>query len=180
MDRTLDAVGLQRAQVQPAAFAGPSGSAAGTLAAPGSRIALRLHAGPLLNADTRGQSLSVVVRIFELRDKEAFLRAPYEDFQKAVDASGFSRDVVRMREVVLTPGKAYEALEAVAADAPFVAVAALFRAPAAQRWRFVFETRAASRTGITLGAHGCALSVSAGNPIDTAPETLRLAGAVCP
>jgi hypothetical protein len=32
---------------------------------------------------------------------------------------------------------------------------------------------------VTLGVHGCALSVATGDPIDTPPEALRLAGVVC-
>ena len=56
---------------------------------------------------------------------------------------------------------------------------AQFRAPATGRWRFAFDTKAAEKTGITLGVHGCAMSVAAGEPVGTPPELLRLAGVQC-
>ena len=81
---------------------------------------------------------------------------------------------------MLTPGKQYDVVETVGVDAPYFAVVALFRAPAPQRWRFVFDAKSAATSGVTMGVHACALSVSAGNALDVAPEMLRVAGVQCP
>lgn len=146
------------------------------------KVALRMHAGDLLNTDDQGRSLSIVARVYKLRSSTAFLQLPYEAFSNTsvVDRSSpLSQDVVEMREITLTPGQRHEVIETVPVDATYVAVIALFRTPAPQRWRFVFETKGAATTGITLGLHGCAMSVAEGQPMDTAPEMARLAGVRC-
>jgi type VI secretion system protein VasD len=186
VDRTLQAVGLERPQPQMPTLDGVSGimPANGLPNAPpvARKITFRLHAGDVLNTDSSGRSLSIVARIYKLKDRTAFDAAPYPDFQELKPAKGtpFDSDIVDVREVVLTPGKQYDVIETVGVDAPYFAVVALFRAPAEQRWRFVFDSKAAASTGISMGVHACALSVSAGQPLDTAPEMMRVAGVHCP
>lgn len=182
LDRGLQAVGLQRPQPQMPTLDGATGGLPAGMPALSRKVTLRLHAGDVLNTDANGRSLSVVARIYKLRDKTAFASAPYSDFQelKPSKAPEFAADVVDVREVVLTPGKQYDVIETVGADAPYFAVVALFRAPAPQRWRFVFDSKSAAATGVTMGVHACALSVGAGNALDAAPEVQRVAGVRCP
>lgn len=146
-----------------------------------SRVALRIHAGEVLNTDRQGRSLSVVARIYHLRDATAFLQAPYEAFQQpALDkAAAFSADVIHIREVVLTPGQRHEVTESTEPGVGVIGVVALFRTPAESRWRFAFEARASAETGITLGAHACALSVTQGSAISASEELRRVAGSRC-
>nr|WP_246312400.1 type VI secretion system lipoprotein TssJ [Aquabacterium terrae] len=145
------------------------------------KVALRLHAGDLLNTDSAGRSLSIVARVYKLRASMAFMQAPYASFGQDTNPrdAAWSGDVIESRELVLAPGQRHEVIETLAPDASHLAVVALFRAPAEQRWRFVFDARAAARTGITVGLHGCAMSVAEGPAVDAAPETLRLAGVHC-
>ncbi len=176
VDKALQAIGLQKPAAMenmPALPALPLHNA----------VTLRVHAGEVLNTDPQGRSLALVARVYKLRATSAFLQTPYEAFQG--DAARykdlpFGQDVIDVREVVLTPGQKMEGLEKFGLDVKAVAVVALFRAPAERRWRFVFDTKAASSTGITLGVHACALSVAQGQPLEAAPETLRLAGVRCP
>ncbi|MEK8032533.1 type VI secretion system lipoprotein TssJ [Ideonella sp. DXS29W] len=183
VDKALDLVGLQRPSTMPAP--GSSESASKLAAAP-SKVAIRLHAGEVLNTTVDGRSLSVVARIYKLRDRAAFEQASYDGLQDprgspngAAASADWSRDVVDVKEVVLTPGQKFEVVETVPPEAPYVAVVAMFRAPAPQRWRFVFETKSVAQTGLTLGVHACALSVAAGQPVGAAPDALRLAGVRC-
>ncbi len=182
LDQTLQAVGLQRPQPQIPTQDGMLDAVPKGLPAAMRKVTLRLHAGDVLNTDASGRSLSVVARIYKLRDKVAFEEAPYAAFQelKSGKAPDFAADIVAVREVVLTPGKQYDVVETVGSEAPYFAVVTLFRAPSPQRWRFVFDSKAASTTGVTLGVHACALSVSAGQALDVPPETLRVAGVNCP
>lgn len=145
------------------------------------KVTLRLHAGDRLNTDAAGRSLSIVARVYKLKGSSAFLQAPYDSFAQDTPPrdSAWSRDVIESRELVLAPGQRHEVVETVTPEASHVAVVALFRAPAEQRWRFVFDARAAAKTGITLGLHGCAMSVAEGPVVDAAPETLRVAGVHC-
>ena len=83
---------------------------------------------------------------------------------------------VNPREMEILGEKSYKSLLDVTVPVDIVNV---FRAPDALRWRFVFDTKAAAKTGITIGAHACALSVSEGDPVGVPPDALRLAGVQC-
>jgi len=143
-------------------------------------VTLRLHAGEVLNTDAAGRPLTVVTRIYKLRATDTFLQSPYEAFQ-ADDPTNtpFAKDVVEMRELVMAPGQRLESVEPLGAEVRALAVVTLFRKPAPGRWRFAFEAKPASASGVTLGLHGCAMSVAQGQPLNTAPELLRVAGVRC-
>lgn len=143
-------------------------------------LTLRVHAGDQLNTDTQMRSLSVVMRVYKLRRLDAFLAAPYTAFVDAAsEKQSFGDDVVDVREVVMRPGQKHEVVETMPTDAGYIAVAALFRAPAEGRWRFAFDAKQAAKSGVTLGLHNCAISVAAGSPERAPAEALRLAGVQC-
>lgn len=178
LDRTLYVLGLQRSDaLLPQVQAGASAQAESRP----QRMALRLHAGQLLNLSAQGQPLSVVVRLFKLRERGALESAPHEAFHK--DPAGrypdVSGDILESRELVLTPGQKYEAVETLGTDVRYFAVVVLFRQPAEHRWRFIFDAKSAAGTGITMGLHGCAASVAAGQPLEMPIELLRVAGVRC-
>jgi type VI secretion system protein VasD len=176
LDSALGAMGLQRPAVSL-----PDGLPNRT-ERPSSKVTIRLHAGEVLNTTTDGRSLSVVARIYKLRERTAFEQAAYDTLQESrpsVPSPEWQRDVVGMKEVILTPGQKFEVVETVPPEAAYVAVVASFRAPAPQRWRFIFDSKQAAQTGLTLGVHACALSVASGQPLGIAPELTRLAGVRC-
>lgn len=185
--KTLEAVGLKKPEMpameMPAA--GPNGELPtlnGAAAARGTQrqVAMRIHAGNVLNTDSSGRSLAVVVRIYNLRGTTEFTQATYAMFAAGTSEKPFTdSDVINSKEIVLTPGQKYEMLEGLPAETTHVAVVALFRAPDSQRWRFVFNAKQAQQTGVTLGVHGCAMSVSIGEPIGVQSDALRLAGVTC-
>jgi type VI secretion system protein VasD len=143
-------------------------------------VTLRVHAGEQLNVDQQLRSLSTVVRVYKLKRIEAFMSAPYASFgDAAIEKVAFGDDVMDAREVVMRPGQKHEVVETLPNEVGYIAVVALFRAPAEGRWRFAFDAKQAEKTGITLGLHGCAISVAAGTPERAPPETLRLAGVKC-
>lgn len=178
-DRTLYVLGLQRTDALSLQAQGTPSSQSAQSAS--QRVGLRLHAGQVLNVSEQGQSLSVVVRLFKLRERIAFEQAPYGAFQKsdAGQHQGLATDTVESRDLVMTPGQKYEVVETLGPDVRYFAVAILFRLPAEQRWRFIFDAKAAATTGITLGLHGCAASVAAGQPLDVPIEMMRVAGVRC-
>jgi type VI secretion system protein VasD len=55
----------------------------------------------------------------------------------------------------------------------------LYRQPADQRWRYVFNAEAAEKSGLSLGAHACALTVQVGEPIGIALSVARSADMAC-
>lgn len=161
--------------------ASPPDAAAALTSAPKLRnVALRIHAGDILNVNNELRSLSVVIRIYKLKRLESFSSAPYSAFgRSAAESTAFGADVVEAREVVLTPGQRHEVIETLPSEAVHLGVVALFRSPAESRWRFAFEAATAAKTGITLGVHGCAMSVAEGSPVGAPIEAVRLAGVNC-
>ena len=132
---------------------------------PPRRVPIRLHAGENLNTGAGSQPLAVVARIYKLRQASAFERVAYDGFldpQRERELLG--PDLIEVREVLLIPGQRYEVIEKVSREAYFIGVVALFRHPAAQRWRVAFAAGEAEKAGITVGLHACALSVGAGAP----------------
>ncbi len=172
VDRTLEVLGI-RSPV--------SADEVRTAMPPSARkVALRLHAADLLNTDSQKRPLSVVIRIYKLRGADAFLSAPYVAFiDGESNQQPFRSDIVESRELVLRPGQRHEVIEPVPNAATHLGVVALFRSPAESRWRFAFRSREAERSGVTLGVHGCALSVAAGVPEAAEPDTLRIAAVQC-
>lgn len=172
VDKTLEMVGIKATDV-------PEETKALAVPQP-KKLSLRVHAGEQLNTDTQKHSLSLVVKIYKLRSANAFLAAPYKSFGSPdTERIAFGSDVVEVRELVLTPGQRHEVMETMPTDATHLAVVALFRAPAEGRWRFAFNVKDAEKTGVTVGLHGCAMSVAAGMPEATPPEALRVAGVQC-
>lgn len=173
VDKTPQVVGLRKPEV-------PAELSRAALPNLPAKVSLRVHAGEHLNTDAQRRSLSVVVRVYKLRSANAFLAAPFRVFGSAeAERQAFGSDLIDVRELVLTPGQWHEVVETMPLEASHLAVVALFRAPSEGRWRFAFKTKDAERSGVTLGLHGCAMSVSVGAPDGAQPETLRLAGVTC-
>lgn len=150
-------------------------------ALPDRRIAWRVHASTSLNVTEQGQSLALLTRLYRLRSPDAFLQAPPDTFGDAAkEKDVLGDDLVSVREVQLIPGQQYETTEKVPRDVRYVGIVGMFRAPASNRWRYAFSTATAERSGLTLGAHACAMSVQAGEPIGQALKVVRSAAIPCP
>jgi len=129
---------------------------------PPRNVALRLHASPKLNLDKRGQPLALAVRLYKLRQKEAFEQAPYDAFLDAgQERERLGADLLEVREIMLVPGQKVEVNEKVGREAGYLAVVALFQRPAEGRWRTAMKAVDAEREGLTVGLHACALTVGA-------------------
>jgi type VI secretion system protein VasD len=144
------------------------------------KVSLRVHAGVQLNHDAEHRPLSLVLRIYTLKSPSAFLQAPYDAFTSpAHEKEYLGDDVLETWEITLAPGQHYEAEERVPRAAAAMGVVALFNAPASQRWKFAFDAAAAERSGIVIGAHGCALTVTQGHAIGAKVDTQRLGTTRC-
>ena len=153
--------GLANAALQMAGLAKPAPEVPEAQKPP-RNVSIRLHAGQRLNTDPQGRPLALVARIYKLRQSAVFERAPYDSFLDAArEKALLGGDLLDVQEVLLVPGQRYEIQEKVGREAAFIGVVALFRAPAAQRWRATFAASEAERDGVTIGLHACALSAGA-------------------
>jgi type VI secretion system protein VasD len=144
-------------------------------------VPVRITAATDMNADESGQGLSMVVRLYHLKSNNSFLMAPYSAFgHPDKEKQAIGDDLIEAREMVVSPGQTIESKERLTDDAAYLGLAALFRTPSAQRWRFAFAASDAQRSGVVIGLHACAMTA-----IGTAPtgkragETASLSPARC-
>jgi len=146
------------------------------------KLPLHVFAGTNLNAGSTDKAVALVVKIYHLHALERFQQASFDSFldnQKQRAALG--EDLVDEHEMLVLPGQQYDVTETMTSNAPYLGVVALFRTPAPQRWRFVYDAKASVATGITLGAHACALSSTAGKLLtDLSTDPASLASVHCP
>ncbi|WP_374592173.1 type VI secretion system lipoprotein TssJ [Aquabacterium sp.] len=166
-DKALEATGLKTPE-----------ASMPDVALPARRISLSLAASQSLNVNDDGQSLALLVRVYKLKNAEAFLSAPYEAFGSAeAEKQRLGEDLIEVREIQLVPGQHVDVTEKVAREAGYLGVVALYRSPAPQRWKLAFSADAAQLTGVSLAAHACALSVTRGRPYGVPASNLPGLGA---
>lgn len=130
---------------------------------PPRKVPMSIDAGKNLNADGRGQPLAVVVRIYKLKDTTAFYQAPFDAFvTTGRDKEVLGDALVESREITLIPGQPFNWTETVPRAAGALGIVALFHSPGPQRWRVAFDAVAAEKSGVVMGAHACALTVTKG------------------
>lgn len=144
-------------------------------------VPLRLYAGDNLNAGKDKRGLALVVRVYQLRSPQRFEQASFDAFlDEAHEQAALGDDLLGATEILLMPGQRHEVLERVAAEGSYLGVVALFRSPAATRWRFAFDAGAASKEGITLGLHACAMTTTSAALVTTlASEPHSLSSVNC-
>lgn len=145
----LEAIGLRKPPELP------------ELQKPPRNVPLRLHAAQRLNVDERGRPLALAVRVYKLRQKDAFEAAPFAAFlNPQAERESLGADLLDVREIMLVPGQRYETVEKVGREAGVVGVVALFHRPAGGRWRATVGAADAERDGVNIGLYGCALGMS--------------------
>ncbi|QBR03126.1 type VI secretion system lipoprotein TssJ [Paraburkholderia pallida] len=82
-----------------------------------------------VNSDARGQSLSTVVRFYQLKDATTFAQLNYGQLQSD-DLNLLKADLLATKDVVLRPGGSASLAEPMNANAEVVGVVAFFREPA--------------------------------------------------
>lgn len=133
---------------------------------PPRQLSLGLDAGVNLNAGAGRTPLALVVRVYTLRDASSFQQTGFDTFlDSETEKKVLGADLLQVRELTLIPGQRYSAIEKVPREAGALGIVALFRQPAAQRWRIAFDPEKSEKTGILIGLHACALTATAGTVI---------------
>lgn len=166
-DKALETVGVKKPEAPESAK-------------PERNVHWRIQASESLNVDANGQSLALLTRIYKLRSPNAIMLVPYDVLGDAAkEKARLGDELIEVREVQLVPGQTIDVTDKTAREARYVAIVALYRQPADQRWRYVFSAEAAEKSGLSLGAHACALTVQVGEPIGIALSVARSADMAC-
>ncbi|AQV93837.1 type VI secretion system-associated lipoprotein [Cupriavidus necator] len=89
---------------------------------------LDLTSRAALNTNGAGQSLSTVVRVYQLKAPQTFEQLSYAQLQ-ANDLESLKPDLLASKDVVLRPDASVSLSEPMHADTEYVGVVALFRSP---------------------------------------------------
>lgn len=117
----------------------------------------RLVASEQVNPDASGRASPIVVRLFQLRDQDAFATAEFFDlYEKEKEILGES--LVSRQEYVLAPGEARELEIPLDAQARFLGVLAAFRDIRAAQWRAVTRAPEKKLTDL-LGKDGVTITL---------------------
>lgn len=123
------------------------------------RLNLDLMASEELNTDAGQRPLTVVVRVYQLKDKAAFMAAPYQTLLEQ-DQTALAADLLASHQVLLRPGAAISLREPYRQDAAYVGVIALFRQiDGGQTWRLLLDKKELDNDKpLQLALRGYALS----------------------
>lgn len=99
-----------------------------------------------LNADAQGQSLSTVVRFYQLKDAQTFAQLNYTQLQSD-DLNLLKADLLVTKDVVLRPDASASITEPMNPGAEVVGVVAFFRAPLQDRtWKLAIPRKQWKKT----------------------------------
>jgi len=125
------------------------------------RVSMVLNASTDLNPDTGGQPLSVVVRVYQLKDKGRLESADYNALLRS-ERDTLSDDLLDRQERGVQPGT-QEMLEISANPlARYIGIVALFRAPSGDSWRKIIPVAKGKTQKINIMLSGQNLEVISG------------------
>lgn len=118
---------------------------------------IRSTGDKVINRDETGNPLSVVVRMYQLKDRKAFSKLTLDELSSGrSDEELFGDELVNRTEVVVVPGQRASSPAQLAAETRFVGVVAMFRQPDLDHWRYLVPAE-------RLRSNSAGLSVALGN-----------------
>lgn len=104
--------------------------------APQPRLTILAKAAPTINRDPVGNPLSVVVRVYQLRDRQAFASLTFDAAASGRPEPEFlGTDCLGRTEFALLPGSSHRGTEDLLPGTRYLGVVALFRHPDPHHWR---------------------------------------------
>ena len=140
------------------------------------KYTVRSDANGQLNRDSGGKSLSVVVRLYQLRDGKEFQKLTFDTLASGRPESELlGNDLAAMTDLILVPGTETTSTEPLADNVKHIGMVAFFRKPDSHYWRYLFDAETVRKEGLSFRAQDCYL-VPVGIkplPIPGQPENAR-------
>lgn len=113
-----------------------SGGCGAPKALPSAQVAVEGEAAPTINRDAHGDPLSVVVRVYHLKDKAEFSRLTFDMATSGrPDEELLGPDFLGRSEVVVVPGNLFRKTMDLAPGTNYLGIVAFFRKPDPNHWR---------------------------------------------
>jgi type VI secretion system protein VasD len=121
---------------------------------------IRGEADPIVNRDVGGAPLSVVVRLYQLKDAGEFSKLTFDTLASGrPEAELLGPELLEKTEVVLVPGSKHVSTDKLREDAKYVGVVAFFRRPDQHYWRYLIDADKVRSEGLTFRAQDCYLTL---------------------
>jgi type VI secretion system protein VasD len=128
-------------------------------------VEIKGEADSVLNRDERGNSLSVAVRIYQLKSPEEFSRLTFDMLaNSAPEADVINADLLDRSEAILVPGGKFSNAITIRDDAKYVGLIAFFREPDPYYWRILVEADKVRHDGLIFQAKDCYLALKTPKP----------------
>lgn len=146
---------------------------------------VRGQADPVLNRDVSGKSLSVVVRLYQLKQPTEFSKLAFDSLASGRPESDLlGSELIDKSEVVVLPGTQHVSTEKLSENANYLGVVAFFRQPETHYWRYLIPASQVRSKGVTFRLQDCYITLIdgkpetiPGQPLDAKPECRNTAGA---
>lgn len=150
---------------------------------------IRGEGDQVLNRDINGKSLSVVVRVYQLRDAREFSKLTFDALASGhPETELLGPALLDKTDAIVVPGGNYVSTEKLHEEARFVGIVAFFRNPDPRYWRQLVSVDSMTAQdgflnkakGVSFRVHDCYVMINGAKPIplpDQAPNTRPECGA---
>ena len=122
-------------------------------------------ADPVLNRDVSGKSLSVVVRLYQLKQPTEFSKLAFDSLASGrPETELLGADLIEKSEVVVLPGTQHISTEKLSENANYLGVVAFFRQPEPHYWRYLIPASQVRSKGVTFRLQDCYITLVDGKP----------------
>jgi type VI secretion system protein VasD len=146
-------------------------------------LEINVIAGENLNQSEQKQALSVVVKLYRLKDATAFNQLT-PDIANSPDKEKtfFGNEASEIREQLLVPKQKHVFKEKIPNDIRYIGLTGLFMRPNVKHWKMILPVEDLDKKNpLVIGVHKCSLSVSSGISKEKNPAPSgELSQIVCP
>lgn len=138
---------------------------------------VRANADAVINRDISGKPLSVVVRLYQLKQAKEFDLLTFDlATSTRTDAELFGDSLIKRSEILMVPGTTHISTQMLLPETKYLGVVAFFRRPDPQYWRFLIDADQIRAKGLSFQALDCYLRLNEmkptsipGQPLDAKP-----------
>ncbi len=130
------------------------------------RFDIKTSGDPVINRDISGKPLSVVVRLYQLKDANEFSKLTFATAASGrSDAELFGQEFIERTEVVVVPGAQKVNAGTILPEAKYLGIVGYFRNPDRHAWRYLVKAEDVRRHGLTFTVRDCYLELSGIKPV---------------
>jgi type VI secretion system protein VasD len=151
---------------------------------------IRADADAVINRDIAGKPLSVVVRLYQLKQEKEFDLLTFDlATSTRTDAELFGDSLIKRSEILMVPGTTHISTQMLLPETKYLGVVAFFRRPDPHYWRYLIDADQIRNKGLSFEALDCHLRLKdikaatiPGQPLDAKPSCLaeNIAAPVAP